>query len=104
MLSCKLKTTLLTLCLFDSCPFPTECPSNKKLDCFCQTGAVGNKATAVLESGRQANQRAENVRLSVSGILEDLPKQLEKTVPLTTDSLNTKRDIVQARAQGRRVW
>ncbi|WAR24784.1 LAMA-like protein [Mya arenaria] len=62
-------------------------------------GEVGQKANDVSANGEAAGQRAEDAKVKVKDILKDLPKQLEKTVPLTNDALNTKRDIVQARAQ-----
>ena len=48
-----------------------------------------------------AGQKADNSRNKVKAILDDISKQVQKTVPLTNDMLNTRRDINNVKVQGK---
>lgn len=54
----------------------------------------------VVTKGDEAAMNADDAMNKVKDILDDVPKQLEKTIPLATDALNTNRDISQAIVQG----
>lgn len=69
----------------------------------CYIDKVRDKAGSVTQKGEDASQKAEDTKARVKVILEDLPKQIDKTGPLTLDSINTKRDISTARTQGNQV-
>ncbi|XP_053393780.1 laminin subunit alpha-like isoform X2 [Mercenaria mercenaria] len=66
-------------------------------------GEAGDKANEVVVKGGEAEVKAADSKDSVKDILGDLPKQLEKTVPLTNDALNTNRDIKEANVQVKNV-
>lgn len=55
----------------------------------------------MVENGQKAEMKAADSKDRIKDILTDLPKQVEKTVPLTNDALNTNRDIKEANVQGR---
>ena len=65
------------------------------------TGEAGGKANEVVVKGQDAEGKAMEAKEQVKDILVDLPNQLEKTVPLANDALNTNRDIKEANVQGK---
>ena len=62
--------------------------------------AYFNKVNSLNDDIRKSGEKVDEAEEKVKDILMDLPGQLDKTIPLATESLDANRDISLARTQG----